>query len=176
MDERITTWNQKCQRLLPYPYPHDFLLKVRYCCNQKIVHLLRHLAPHISASATTFDDIIDRLIDAYYDLRLSSPDMLSIHDIPLNLPSLSAQHMQCLARVQLRALPTHGGLDLPAMSDIAIPAFYAAHTRHLRQRLQKGVPVPFLCLKLPPAPVLVFSLNLSTRPNMRLQSEVQLLS
>jgi hypothetical protein len=32
------------------------------------------------------------------------------------------------------------------------------------------------CLKLPPARVLVFSLNLSTRPNMRLQSEVQLLS
>jgi hypothetical protein len=91
-------------------------------------------------------------MDAYFDLRISSPDMLSIHDIPVNLPSLSAQHMQCLARAQLRALPTDGGLDLPAMSDIAIPAFYAAHTRHLRQLLQEGVPGPFLLPEASPSP------------------------
>jgi hypothetical protein len=44
MEERITVLTQEFQHLLPFPYPHDFLLMVRYCANQKIMHLLRHLA------------------------------------------------------------------------------------------------------------------------------------
>ena len=47
MEERLVTLQDEFNNLLPYPYPHDFLLFVRYCCNQKIVHLLRHFGPQI---------------------------------------------------------------------------------------------------------------------------------
>ncbi len=48
------------------------------------------------------------------------------------------------ARVQLRSLPSDGGLDLLHMSEVAIPAFYAARLGHFRQLLQEGVPGPYL--------------------------------
>ncbi len=108
------------------------------------MHLLRHLAPHILANAERFDKVIDQLRDACYDLRFDPLAPVSIQDIPSNLPSLSAQHMACRARVQLRSLAIDGGVDLPAMRDIAIPAFYAAHIRHLRQLLQEGTSGPYL--------------------------------
>ena len=104
MDERLTVLTREFQHLLPYPYPHDFRMMVRYCCNQKIVHLLRHIAPHIMAFASRFNNIIDQLQDDYYDLQLNSSVPMSIQDIPSNFPSLGTQHMTCLARVQMRAL------------------------------------------------------------------------
>jgi hypothetical protein len=121
MEELISSLQQEFQHLLPYPHQHDFLLMVRYCCNQKIVHLLlRHLAPNMLESAQRFDNIIDHLIDEYYDLRFNSSGPISIQDIPSTLPSLNPQHMACLDRVQLRVLANDGGLDLPAMQDIIL--------------------------------------------------------
>ena len=38
---------QEFQHLLPFSYQHDFLLMVRFCANQKIMHLLRHFASRI---------------------------------------------------------------------------------------------------------------------------------
>ena len=115
MEERLVTLQDEFQHLLPYPYPHDFLLFVRFCCNQKIMHLLRHLGPQILDFSQQFDSIIDNLADDYYDLRLRSCAPIPLQDIPSNLPSLSAEHMTQLARVQLRSLSTDGGLDFVAM-------------------------------------------------------------
>jgi hypothetical protein len=69
---------------------------------------------------------------------------ISLRDIPSNLASLSVEQMSQLARVQMRSLSTDGGLDLVAMSDTAIPAFYAAHLRHFQQLLQEGEHGPYL--------------------------------
>ncbi len=62
--------------------------------------------------------------------------------------------MTHLAQVQLRSLVQDGGLDLPAMSDMMYPPFYAAHTRHCRQLLQEGVRGPYL---LPAVPLVASS-------------------
>ncbi len=51
--------------------------------------------------------------------------------------------MAQLARVQLRSLPSDGGLDLLPIREVAIPAFYAAHLRHFRQLLLEGVSGPY---------------------------------
>jgi hypothetical protein len=120
------------------------LLFVRYCCNLKIAHLLRHLGPQILDYAQRFDAIIDQLNDDYYDLRLQSQALISLQDIPANLPSLSEAQMAQLARVQIRSLPSDGGLDLLPMREVAIPAFYAAHLRHFRKLLLEGVSGPYL--------------------------------
>jgi hypothetical protein len=54
--------------------------------------------------------------------------------------------MAQLARVQIRSLPSDGGLDLLPMKEVAFkfPAFYAAHLRHFRKLLQEGVSGPYL--------------------------------
>jgi hypothetical protein len=102
--------------------------------------------------------IIDQLNDDYYDLqvRLQSQALISLHDIPANLPSLSEAQMAQLARVQIRSLSSDGGLDLLSMREVAIPAFYAAHLRHFRKLLQEGVSEPYL------SPL--FQLNTSSSP------------
>ena len=51
--------------------------------------------------AKQFDNIIDQLVDTYYDLRLFSDEPISLADIPSDLPSLTASHMMQLARVQI---------------------------------------------------------------------------
>ena len=79
---------------------------------------------------------------------------IPLQNIPSDLPALSDVHTSQLALVQLRSLPTDGGLDLLAMGDVAIPAYYTAHLRHFRQLLQEGEHGPFL----PP----VITRNLST--------------
>ncbi len=89
MTKLHTELKAEFQNLLSYPYPHDFMLFVRYCCNLKIAHLLRHLGPQILDYAQHFDAIIDQLTDEYYDLRLQSQALISLHDIPANLSSLS---------------------------------------------------------------------------------------
>ena len=144
MQHKLEDLNTEFQKLLPYPYPHDFLLLVRYCCNQKIMHLLRHLGPQILDYAEQFDSLIEKLIDSYFDLHLSPSSPLDLSVIPSNLPSLTLDHMAQLARVQLRGLSSDGGLDLLSMRDVAIPAFYAAHMRHFRRLLDEGVSGPFL--------------------------------
>ncbi len=144
MAERLTALKAEFRNLLSYPYPHDFMLFVRHCCNLKITHLLRHLGPQISDYAQRFDAIIDQLNDDYYDLRLQSQASISLHDIPANLPSLSEAQMEQTARVQLRSLPSDGGLDLLPTRLVAIPAFYAAHLCHFRQLLKEGVPELYL--------------------------------
>ncbi len=73
MAERFTTLSDEFKKLLCHPFPQDFLQFVRYCCNQKIIHVLRHLGPKILDSAQRLDLIIDQLIDDYYDLRLQAP-------------------------------------------------------------------------------------------------------
>jgi hypothetical protein len=97
------------------------LLFVRFCCIQKIMHLLRHLGPQVLNSACRFDSIIDNLMDDYHDLRLCLPVPIAFQDIPSNLPSLTTEHMMKLALEQVRGLSNDGGLDLFAMTDVAIP-------------------------------------------------------
>jgi hypothetical protein len=116
MAERLTALTDEFQKLLRHPFPQDFLQFVCYCCNQKIIHLLRHLGPQILDSVQRFDTIIDQLTDDYY-LRLQSQASLSLQDIESNLPSLSGTHMAQLAQVQLRYLPK--GVPGPYLS----PAF-----------------------------------------------------
>jgi hypothetical protein len=144
MAERLTTLTDEFQKLLRHPFTQDFLQFMRYCCNQKIMHLLRHLEPQILDSAQRFDYIIDQLTDDYYDLSLQSQALFLMQDIESNLPSLSGAHMAQLAQVQLCSLPKDGELDLLSMRATAIPAFYAAHLLHLSQLLQEGVPGPYL--------------------------------
>jgi hypothetical protein len=73
-------------------------------------------------SAPRFDAIINHVNDDYYDPSLQSQASISLHDIPANLPSLYAAQMAQLDRVQLRSLPSDGGLDILPMSAVAIPA------------------------------------------------------
>ena len=46
---------------------------------------------------------------------------------PSTPPALTSDHMAQLVQAQLRVLSADGSLELPSMSDVAIPAFYAAH-------------------------------------------------
>jgi hypothetical protein len=78
MDEQLTKLNDE---LLRHPFPQDFLQFVRYCCSQKIIHLLRHLGPQILDSAQRFDTIIDQLTADNYDLCLQSQAPVSLQDI-----------------------------------------------------------------------------------------------
>ena len=131
MKKRLEELKSEFQKLLPYPHPHDFLLLVRYCCNQKIMHLLRHLpGPQILDFAKQFDSIIEKLLDSFFDLHLLPDSPLDLSIIPSNLPSLTVEHMTQPARFLLRVLSADGCLDLLSMSEVAIPAFYAAHIRH----------------------------------------------
>jgi hypothetical protein len=108
MAKRLTTLTDEFQKLLRHPFPQDFLQLVHYCCNQKIIHLLRHLEPQILDSGQRFDIIIDQLTDDYFNLSLQSQEPSSLHDIESSLPSLSGAHMPQLARVHLRSLPKDG--------------------------------------------------------------------
>ena len=132
------------QKLLRYPHPQDFLLLIRYCCNQKILHLLRHLGPQILQHSQHFDSLIVKLLNAYFALDLPDHELVDLQHISDTLPSLQLAHFAPLASVQLRGLPCDGGLDLLSMREVALPAFYAAHLRHLRQLLQEGVSGPYL--------------------------------
>ena len=82
MRKRLDELDSEFQKLLPYPHPHDFLLLVRYCCNQKIMHLLRHLDPQITDFAKQFDSIIEKLMDSYFDLHLLPDSPLDPSIIP----------------------------------------------------------------------------------------------
>jgi hypothetical protein len=114
MTKRLTELKAEFQNLLSYPYPHDFMLFVRYCCNLKLAHLLRHLGPQILDYAERFDAIIDQLNDEYYDLHLQSQALISLHDIPVNLPSLSEAQIAQIARVQIRKGTAEGISAVPA--------------------------------------------------------------
>ncbi len=144
MQTKLASLQQKFQLLLPYQYPKDFHKFLWYCCDQKILHLLRLVGPRIVDHTQQFDHIIDQLASSYFDLRFPPNISSSLGDISSDLPSLSEDNMVQLARVQLRSLPQDGGLDLLAMSDAVFPAFYAAHCRHFSQHLKESVRGPFL--------------------------------
>ena len=55
-----------------------------------------------------------------------------------NEHALSHDNLIQLARVQLRALPIDGGLDIISMLDVDLPAFYVAHVRHLQKLIHEG--------------------------------------
>jgi hypothetical protein len=40
MTQKLTDLQAEFQKLISYPHPHDFLLLLRYCCNQKLIYLL----------------------------------------------------------------------------------------------------------------------------------------
>ena len=144
MQTKLASLHKEFQLLIPYPYPQDFHKFLWYCCNQKILHLLRLLGPPIVEHAQQFDNIIDQLASSYFDLRFPPNISASLGDISSDLPSLSEDNMVQLARVQLRSLPQDGGLDLLAMRDAVYPAFYAAHCRHFSQLLHKRTRGPFI--------------------------------
>jgi hypothetical protein len=104
MAERLTELKDEFQNLLSYPYPHDFMLFMRYCCILKIAHLLRHLGPQILDYAQRFYAIIDQLTKDYYDLRLQSQASISVrHRCPCALP-FSSPSTHCQLQSFLRIL------------------------------------------------------------------------
>ena len=118
---------------LPSP---DFMLMLRYCCNQKILHLERAIGPHIRLYSQQFDYLIDTTYAQYFDINFAANvDLAAIRS---NEHALSHDHLIQLARVQLRALPIDGGLDILSMLDVDLPAFYVAHVRHLHKLIHEG--------------------------------------
>jgi hypothetical protein len=90
MAERRTVRNDEFQNVFCYPYPHDFLQIVHYCCNLKIVHLLRHLGPRISDSAQRFDVIIDQFtVESPMTITTSQTPLSSQHSCKPSFPSQS---------------------------------------------------------------------------------------
>ena len=62
------------------------------------MHLLRHLGPQILDFARQFDLIFEKLMDSYFDLHIHPELPWDLSDIPLNLDSLTVDHMAQLAR------------------------------------------------------------------------------
>ena len=138
--------NTEFQQLLQHPYPHDFLLLFKYCCNQKLMYLLRIIGPHIRLYSQQFDHMMDMLFGQYFNINLSAPAQLD--SIPLNSNALTHQHAMQLARIQLRSLPSDGGMNYLAMLDATTSAYTAAHVRHMQKLVTEAVSGPYI---LPPS-------------------------
>ena len=141
MQQTITNLDAEFQKLLPFPYPQEFLLLLRKCCNQKILHLERAIGPWIQLYSQQFDHIIDMLFAKYFDINFAAH--VDLAAIPTNLASFNHEQQIQLARVQLRGLPADSGFDLLSMIEVAFPAFYVAHLRHMRKLAEDGVPGPY---------------------------------
>ena len=136
---RPITWPLE---LISYAHPHNFMLMLRYCCNQKILHLERAIGPHIRLYSQQFDYLIDTTYAQYFDINFAANvDLAAIRS---NEHALSHDNLIQLARVQLRALPIDGGLDLPSMLDVDLPAFYVAQVCIYKNSFTKNTVDPCL--------------------------------
>ena len=88
---------------------------------------------------------MDMLFGQYFNINLSAPVQLG--SIPLNSNALTHQHAMQLARIQLRDLPSGGGMNYLAMLDATTSANTAAHVRHMQKLVNEAVPGPYI---LPP--------------------------
>ena len=48
------------------------MLMLRYCCNQKILHLERAIGPHILLYSQQFDYLIDTTYAQYFDVNFAA--------------------------------------------------------------------------------------------------------
>ena len=136
MQQMIGELSMEFQKLISYPHQHNFLLIIRYCCNQKILHLERAIGPHILLYSQQFDYLIDTTYAQYFDINFAAD--VNLAAILSNDYAFSHDNLIQLSRVQLRAYPIDGGMDLLSMLDVDLPAFYAAHVRHLQKLIQEG--------------------------------------
>ena len=142
MQDLLGTMRQEFQMLLDYPYAQEFFLLLYYCCNHKIMHLLRSIGPHIMLYAQCFDEHISQTFAQYYDIDFNTP--FQIQHLPLDGTPLTDLHLIALARHQLRCSADLGGLRLVSMEEVAMPAFLVARLKHFRQLAEEGVRGPYL--------------------------------
>ena len=64
--------NTEFQQLLQHPYQHYFLLLFKYCCNQKLMYLLRIIGPHVLLYSLQFNHMMDMLFGQYFNNNSNS--------------------------------------------------------------------------------------------------------
>ena len=108
------------------------------------MYLLRIIGPHIRLYSQQFDHMMDMLFGQYFNINLSAPAQLD--SIPINSNALTHQHAMQLARIQLRGLPSDGGMNYLALD--ATTSYTAAHVRHMQKLVNEAVSGPYI---LPPS-------------------------
>ena len=129
VQQTLASCEQEFQKLICFPYANCFMLLLRYCCNQKLMYLMRNVSPEIMLPhATNFDGMIEQMFAQYFNLNLTTTAVLQ--DI---VPGsrLDSQQIIQLAKFQLRDSEERGGLALSSMASTTIPAFTAASFCHL---------------------------------------------
>jgi hypothetical protein len=120
---------QEFQKLTRFPFANCFILLLRYCCNQKLMYLMRNVSPTIMLQhAHHFDNMIQSLFAQYFHINLTSNSVLE--DIVPGSRLDAAQIIQ-LANFQIRDAEERGGFGLKSMASITIPAFTAATFCHI---------------------------------------------
>jgi hypothetical protein len=120
---------QEFQKLTRFPFANCFILLLRYCCNQKLMYLMRNVSPTIMLQhAHHFDNMIQSLFAQYFHINLTSNSVLE--DIVTGSRLDAAQVIQ-LANFQIRDAEERGGFGLKSMASITIPAFTAATFCHI---------------------------------------------
>ena len=129
VQQNLAECEQEFHKLIHFPYANCFMLLLRYCCNQKLMYLMRNVSPEIMLPhATHFDGMIEHMFAQYFKLNLTTTAVLQ--DI---VPGsrLESQQIIRLAKFQLRDSEERGGLALSSMASTTIPAFTAASFCHL---------------------------------------------
>ena len=106
MQQMIGELSMEFQKLISYPHQHNFMLMLRYCCNQKLLHLERAIGPHILLYSQQFDYLIDTTYSQYFDINFAAN--VDLAAIQSKEHAISHDNLIQLARVQLRALPIDG--------------------------------------------------------------------
>ena len=133
IDGAVTEILDQCasefHKLHSFPFANCFLILLRYCCNQKLMYLLRNVSPVIMMQhAQKFDHMIDNMISTYFGFSLASTASLE-NIVPGS--RLDSQQLIQLARFQIRDSEQRGGIGLSAMASITVPAFHAATSCHM---------------------------------------------
>jgi hypothetical protein len=119
---------EQFQKLIQFPFANCFILLLCYCCNQKLMYLMRNIFPTIMLQhAHYFDNKIQSLF--YNNFKLSLINLTSASVLEGN--ELDASQIIQLANFQIRDAEERGGFGLKSMASISIPAFTAATFCHI---------------------------------------------
>ncbi len=115
---------QEFQKLIRFPFANCFILLLRYCCNQKLMYLMRKVSPEIMLPhAQKFDTMIEHFLAQYFNLDLTTAVNLS--DIAPG-SRLDSNQVKQLANFQIRDSEQRGGLGLSSMASLTIPVFFGS--------------------------------------------------